>query len=62
MTAQRYNLDENEQGALTRRLVERSGLSRTEAQDAVEAYMHAESLAQEQDAIPDPNPIAHRGN
>ena len=34
---------ETEQAALTRRLVERSGLSTHEASDAVDAYMHAES-------------------
>ena len=34
---------ENEESALARRLVERSGLSRNEAFDAVDAYMNAES-------------------
>ena len=35
--------NENEEAALARRLVERSGLSHNEAVDAVDAYMNAES-------------------
>lgn len=62
MTTHTTKRDENERGALTRRLVERSGLSPHEAQDAVDAYMHAESLTAEDTAIMDTVPIAHRGN
>ncbi len=38
----RNRSNETEEHAITRRLVERSGLSQAQAQDAVEAYMHAE--------------------